>query len=199
MSKPRVAVLGLGIMGGGMATRLLSAGFPLSVYNRSREKSAVLAKGGAFVAASPREAVARAEIVISMVADDIASRTVWLGNEGALAGAPVGSLLLESSTLSVELGKGTRGLGNREEMRISRCSRNRDKAARGSGRVIFHGGRLARGIRPRPRSFVGPGKGSGAPRSEWQWRALKANQQLRVRSASSLFRRGHGIGPSKWP
>ena len=43
-------------MGGGMATRLLSAGFPLSVYNRSRDKSAVLAKGGAFVATSPREA-----------------------------------------------------------------------------------------------------------------------------------------------
>src|SRR6266536_2185646 len=102
MSKPRVAILGLGIMGGGVATRLLSADFPLSVYNRSREKSAVLAKSGAFVASSPREAAARAEIVISMVADDIASRTVWLGEAGALAGAHAGSLLLETSTLSVE-------------------------------------------------------------------------------------------------
>jgi len=102
MLKPRIAVLGLGIMGGGMATRVLSAGFPLTVYNRSREKSAVLAKGGAFVASSPREAAARAEIVISMVADDIASRNVWLGEEGALEGAPAGSLLIESSTLSVE-------------------------------------------------------------------------------------------------
>ena len=83
MSKPRVAVLGLGIMGGGMATRLLSAGFPLSVYNRSREKSAVLAKGGALVAASPREAAERAEVVISMVADDTASRSIWLGEGGA--------------------------------------------------------------------------------------------------------------------
>jgi 3-hydroxyisobutyrate dehydrogenase len=102
MSKPRIAVLGLGIMGEGMATRLLSKGFSLSVYNRSREKSAGLRKSGAFVAASPREAAARAEIVISMVADDVASRTVWLGQEGALAGASAGSLLLESSTLSVE-------------------------------------------------------------------------------------------------
>ena len=39
MSKPRVAILGLGIMGGGMATRLLSSGFPVSVYNRNREKA----------------------------------------------------------------------------------------------------------------------------------------------------------------
>ena len=101
MSKPRVAMLGLGIMGGGMAGRLLSAGFPLSVYNRNREKTAKFADGGAFVASSPREAAARAETVISMVADDNASRSMWLGDEGALAGAPPGSLLLESSTLSV--------------------------------------------------------------------------------------------------
>lgn len=102
MSKSRVAVLGLGIMGGGMATRLLSAGFPLSVYNRSRERAEKFAKAGVFVAASPREAVARAEIVISMVADDAASRSVWLGEEGALAGVVGGSLLMESSTLSVD-------------------------------------------------------------------------------------------------
>jgi 3-hydroxyisobutyrate dehydrogenase len=102
MSKPRIAVLGLGIMGGGMATRLLSMGFPLSVYNRSRERTVTFAKAGAFVAASPREATARAEIVISMVADDAASRSIWLGEEGALAGVPAGSLLLESSTLSVD-------------------------------------------------------------------------------------------------
>ena len=101
MSKPRIAILGLGIMGGGMAGRLLSAGFPLSVYNRNREKATKFAEAGAFVAASPREAAARAEIVISMVADDTASRSMWLGEEGALAGAARGSLLLESSTLSV--------------------------------------------------------------------------------------------------
>jgi 3-hydroxyisobutyrate dehydrogenase len=88
-------------MGGGMAGRLLSAGFPLSVYNRNRAKATKFAEGGAFVAASPREAAARAEIVISMVADDNASRAMWLGAEGALEGVVRGSLLLESSTLSV--------------------------------------------------------------------------------------------------
>jgi 3-hydroxyisobutyrate dehydrogenase len=101
MSKPRVAILGLGIMGGGMANRLLSMGFPVSVYNRSREKAAKLANAGAFVADTPREAAARSEMVIAMVADDAASRNIWLGNDGALAGAVPGSLLLESSTLSV--------------------------------------------------------------------------------------------------
>jgi 3-hydroxyisobutyrate dehydrogenase len=102
MSKPRVAILGLGIMGGGMATRLLSSGFPVSVYNRNREKANKFAESGAFVAGSPGEAAARSEIVISMVADDVASRSIWLEEGGALAGVSAGSLLLESSTLSVD-------------------------------------------------------------------------------------------------
>jgi 3-hydroxyisobutyrate dehydrogenase len=76
-------------------------GFPVSVYNRSRERTTKLADAGAFVADTPREAAGRSETVIAMVADDAASRNIWLGNDGALAGAVPGSLLLESSTLSV--------------------------------------------------------------------------------------------------
>lgn len=102
MSKPRVAILGLGIMGGGMASRLLSMEFPVTVYNRTREKAEKYAASGVIVAATPREASARAEVVIAMVADDAASRGVWLGPDGALAGAAPGTLLLDSSTISVE-------------------------------------------------------------------------------------------------
>src|SRR5579864_291323 len=101
MAKPSVAILGLGIMGAGMAGRLLSQGFPLAVYNRNRAKSEPFAKLGAFVADSPREAAVRAEIVISMVSDDPASRAVWLSEDGALAAASRGSVLVESSTVSV--------------------------------------------------------------------------------------------------
>jgi len=100
MAKPSVAILGLGIMGSGMAHRLLSANFPLAVYNRNREKCIPFASAGAFVADSPRAAASRSQIILSMVADDAASRNVWLGEEGALPGAPVGSVLIESSTLS---------------------------------------------------------------------------------------------------
>ena len=88
-------------MGSGMASRLLANNFPLSIYNRSREKASQFARAGAFLASSPREAAARAEIVISMVADDVASRAVWLGENGALSGAATGSVLIESSTLTV--------------------------------------------------------------------------------------------------
>jgi len=88
-------------MGSGMARRLAASGFPLSVYSRNREKAAPFPELGAFVADSPREAAARANIVISMVSDDAASRAVWMGDDGALAGAPSGSVLIESSTLTV--------------------------------------------------------------------------------------------------
>ena len=62
MANPRVALIGLGLMGSGMARRLLGAGFPLSVYNRNPERAAPLAAEGAHNAASPREAAARADV-----------------------------------------------------------------------------------------------------------------------------------------
>jgi 3-hydroxyisobutyrate dehydrogenase len=101
MSKPRTAFLGLGIMGGGMARNLLTKGFPLTVFNRNAEKSKPFANEGAHVASSPREAAERAEIIVSMVADDIAARSLWLGANGALAGAKPGTICIECSTVTV--------------------------------------------------------------------------------------------------
>jgi 3-hydroxyisobutyrate dehydrogenase len=97
----RIGFLGLGIMGGGMARRLLGADFPLTVYNRNPDRAKPFAEAGAKIAASPREAAAGADIVISMVADDNASRGLWLGENGALAGAVKGAVLIECSTLTV--------------------------------------------------------------------------------------------------
>jgi 3-hydroxyisobutyrate dehydrogenase len=96
----KVAVLGLGLMGTGMAGRLLEKGFDVTVYNRNPDKAAPLAERGAKMASTPREAVHGALYVISMVADDNASRSIWLGENGALAGAIPGANLIESSTVS---------------------------------------------------------------------------------------------------
>jgi 3-hydroxyisobutyrate dehydrogenase len=100
MSKPTIAFLGLGIMGGGMANRLAGAGFPLTVYNRNADKAKPLAAAGVKVATSAREAATGADIIISMVADDNAARAVWLGENSALAGAKQGAILIECSTIS---------------------------------------------------------------------------------------------------
>ncbi len=88
-------------MGSGMARRLLTTNFPLTVYNRDRAKCIAFGAEGACIAESPREAASRAQIVLSMVADDTASRQVWLGADGALAGVSPSSVLIESSTLSL--------------------------------------------------------------------------------------------------
>jgi 3-hydroxyisobutyrate dehydrogenase len=101
MSKPRIAFLGLGIMGSGMARNLLTKGFPLAVFNRNSEKSKPFAIEGARVANSPHEAAENADVVISMVADDNAARSLWLGTSGALAGAQAGTICIECSTVSV--------------------------------------------------------------------------------------------------
>src|ERR1700722_11837980 len=100
-SQPTVAVMGLGLMGRQMAGRLLEAGFALTVYNRSTERAAELAGKGERVASTPKERAAGAQIVISMLSDDPASRASWLGPDGALAGAASETLLIECSTVSV--------------------------------------------------------------------------------------------------
>ena len=96
----RVAILGLGIMGGGMAANWLAKGFEVSVWNRTRSKAEPLAAKGAKVTARPRDAAQGADFIFAMVSDDDASRSVWLGPDGALAGAKSGAIGVESSTLT---------------------------------------------------------------------------------------------------
>lgn len=95
-----VGFLGLGVMGRGMAARLLCAGVPVVVWNRNPARAEPLERLGATVAASPAEAAAHADVIISMVSDDDASRTVWLGPGGALGAARPGTIAIECSTLS---------------------------------------------------------------------------------------------------
>jgi 3-hydroxyisobutyrate dehydrogenase len=96
----RVAFIGLGRMGHGMAGRYLDAGFTLAVWNRSRAKAEDLIARGARWAASPADAAVGADAIVTMVADDAASRTVWLGKDGAAAAAKAGALAIECSTIS---------------------------------------------------------------------------------------------------
>jgi 3-hydroxyisobutyrate dehydrogenase len=96
----KVALLGLGTMGSGMAANLLKAGCALTVYNRTAAKAAPLRDAGAQLASTPAEAAKDASIVIGMLADDAASRAVWTGKDGALEGAAKDAILIESSTVS---------------------------------------------------------------------------------------------------
>lgn len=97
-----VAMIGLGRMGAGMAGRLLAAGHEVVMANRTPERAAALVAAGAVLASAPAEATAGAEAVIVMVSDDEASRAVWDGPRGALAGLAPSALAIECSTLSAD-------------------------------------------------------------------------------------------------
>jgi len=97
----RVAVLGMGIMGRGIATNLVRKGFSTAVWNRTAARAEPLRELGADVAGSPAEAAAGADVVIDVVTDVAASREVWMGPVGALAAMATGSTAVECATLSV--------------------------------------------------------------------------------------------------
>ncbi len=94
-----VAFLGLGLMGAPMARRLLDAGHELVVWNRSADKAAPLEGAGARRAATPREAAAAAEVVITMLADPAALAAVTEGPDGVAAGVGADATVLEMSTV----------------------------------------------------------------------------------------------------
>ena len=94
-----VAVVGLGAMGSRIARRLLEAGHELHVWNRTAEKAQPLVEAGAVAAATPAEAAARAEVVLTMVADPAALRDVTEGADAVAAGVGEGATVIEMSTV----------------------------------------------------------------------------------------------------
>ena len=95
-----IGFIGLGIMGGPMAARLLRAGHRVTVYNRTASKCQPLVAAGARAARTPREAAAGAQIVVSIVTDSPDARAVLLGPEGAASGASPGALFIDMSTIA---------------------------------------------------------------------------------------------------
>ena len=94
-----IAFLGLGQMGGPMASRLLDAGHDLVLWNRTRDKAEALARRGGRVASTPAAAAADVEVVITMLADPDALEQVLFGPGGVSEGLRRGSLFIDMSTV----------------------------------------------------------------------------------------------------
>jgi len=99
--RAKLAFLGLGVMGAPMAGHLQKAGYEVTVYNRTTSKAQAWADtyGGTF-AATPREAAAGAEFVMSCVGNDDDLRSVTLGEDGAFAGMDAGTVFVDHTTVS---------------------------------------------------------------------------------------------------
>ncbi|MGH7771847.1 MAG: 2-hydroxy-3-oxopropionate reductase [Candidatus Binatia bacterium] len=100
MTQPIIGFIGLGIMGKPMARNLMKAGFSLVVHNRSRPPVDELAKEGAGIAANPQEVAAQTEVVITMLPDSPDVEQVIAGEQGVLAGAKPGMVLIDMSSIS---------------------------------------------------------------------------------------------------
>ena len=96
--RPTIGFIGMGHMGSHMAPRLISAGYHLTVYDRTRDKARAIA--GATVSETPKEAAAQSDIVISIVTNDPALEEVMFGPDGVLAGTHAGSAIIDMSTVS---------------------------------------------------------------------------------------------------
>lgn len=104
-ARQSVAFIGTGIMGAAMAGHLLEAGYPLTVYNRTAEKCADLVARGARLAASPAEAAADADVVITMVGMPEDVEELYLAKGGLIDASKPGAYLIDMTTSSPALAR----------------------------------------------------------------------------------------------
>lgn len=96
----RVGFIGMGNMGKPMAKNLLKAGFPLTVYNRTKSKTAELREMGAKIADSPKEVTLNSDVVVSCVTDSASVEDIALGPNGIIEGSREGLIYIDCSTIS---------------------------------------------------------------------------------------------------
>jgi 3-hydroxyisobutyrate dehydrogenase-like beta-hydroxyacid dehydrogenase len=98
----RLGFIGLGYLGSRIAGRLVSAGFPMVVYDLDRQNAMELAHAGAEVARNPEELAKQVDVVLSCLPDELAVEAVYLGAGDLLRNARKGTRVIEMSTISPE-------------------------------------------------------------------------------------------------
>ena len=105
MNTTKIGWIGLGKMGVPMSQSLIKAGYPVTVYNRSKEKEESLKASGAGVAPTPAALIQQADVVILMVTDDKAIEAIFKGDNGLLSAGAGGKLIINMSTVSPAISK----------------------------------------------------------------------------------------------
>jgi len=138
----KIAFLGAGMMGQAMIRNFLSAGHEVTVYNRTAEKARPLGEFGAELVITPREAASGADVIISSLINDDASRAVWSGSDGALqAELKPGAYAIEMSTVSLTWVSELNGLAKSRGLHFMDCPvAGRPDVAESGQLKIFAGG-----------------------------------------------------------
>ncbi len=101
----RIGWIGTGVMGRWMCQHAMAKGYAATVYNRSREKVQPLLDLGATYADSPKQVAANSDVIFAIVGFPKDVREVFLGSDGALAGAKAGAILVDMTTSEPSLAK----------------------------------------------------------------------------------------------
>lgn len=143
----KLGFVGLGVMGGGIARRLLEAGHKVHGYNRTREKARPLEELGLVLEESPRAVAESVDVVLSMVTNVAALRAVAEGDEGILAGLAPGKIWIDMTTAAPSVSR---------ELAVKARERGADMVdAPVSGSVsTLEEGRLSIMVGGRPETFA---------------------------------------------
>ncbi len=133
----KVGLVGLGIMGKGMAENLLQAGYDLTVYNRTRAKTESLAEKGAKVADTPAKCAEGNEVVITMLADPPAIYDAVCGTDGVMEGIASGAVLIDCSTVDPSTTKHVADLALSKNVRFIDSPVAGSKDAAASGELVM--------------------------------------------------------------
>jgi len=138
----KIAFLGAGMMGQPMIRNFLRGGHAVTVYNRTLEKARPLQDLGAVLAATPVEAASGADVIMSSLTNDDASRACWGGPEGALrADLTAGAIAIESSTVSLTWVSELKDLAVAKGLRFLDCPvAGRPDVAEAGQLKVFAGG-----------------------------------------------------------
>jgi 3-hydroxyisobutyrate dehydrogenase-like beta-hydroxyacid dehydrogenase len=101
----RMGFIGIGLMGSQMSRKILEAKYPLTVWNRKKEKAGALITAGAKWADSPKAVAQASDVVITMVTDSAASEEVICGKSGVLEGAHPGLVLIDMGSIAPEMSR----------------------------------------------------------------------------------------------
>ena len=170
--KQRVAFIGTGIMGAPIAGHILDAGYPLVVYNRTKEKADALVERGAVWASSASEAARDADVIFTMVGFPEDVEEIYLAGDGLLSSSKPGAILIDLTTSSPALARDIAGAAQVDGRMAFDCPVTGGEAGAVAGTLTAIAGATERDIEPvralletfssRICCFGGAGKGQAA-------------------------------------
>jgi len=191
---PSIAFLGMGVMGSRMAARLIHAGYPVTVWNRTRAKATPLEQKGAAVAASPAEAVGGKDMVLANLTDGAALRSVISGPGGVLEAAHAPDLFIDFATIAPDESAEIACLLESRGIGFLRAPVSGTAAVAEAGQLtimasgdqaVFEAAEPVLAVLSEKRYFVGPGENA---------RYLKLIHQIMIAGTMQLWAEGLVMG-----